>query len=67
MLAMWREADDIDLFQSGWKFDHFYRRPNHQPADGLTHTPGAGCMLWVELHAEFVVAAADVLDECVRH
>jgi hypothetical protein len=22
-------------------------------------------MLWVEFHAEFVVAAADVLDECV--
>src|SRR4029450_3501432 len=24
MLAVWREADDIDLFESGWTFDHFY-------------------------------------------
>jgi F420-dependent oxidoreductase-like protein len=24
MLAVWREADDIDLFESGWNFDHFY-------------------------------------------
>ena len=24
ILAVWREADDIDLFESGWLFDHFY-------------------------------------------
>jgi F420-dependent oxidoreductase-like protein len=24
ILAVWREADDIELFESGWLFDHFY-------------------------------------------
>jgi F420-dependent oxidoreductase-like protein len=24
MLDVWRAADDIDLFESGWTFDHFY-------------------------------------------
>ncbi|MGX7682004.1 LLM class F420-dependent oxidoreductase [Jatrophihabitans sp. DSM 45814] len=24
ILAVWKEADDIDLFESGWLFDHFY-------------------------------------------
>ena len=24
MLAVWKAADDIDLFESGWTFDHFY-------------------------------------------
>jgi len=24
MLAVWRAADEIDLFESGWTFDHFY-------------------------------------------
>jgi F420-dependent oxidoreductase-like protein len=24
MLAVWREADDIELYESGWTFDHFY-------------------------------------------
>ncbi|MEZ5142270.1 MAG: TIGR03560 family F420-dependent LLM class oxidoreductase [Acidimicrobiales bacterium] len=24
MLAVWREADGIDVFESGWTFDHFY-------------------------------------------
>jgi F420-dependent oxidoreductase-like protein len=24
MLAVWREADGIELFESGWLFDHFY-------------------------------------------
>jgi len=24
MLAIWRAADDIDVFESGWTFDHFY-------------------------------------------
>jgi F420-dependent oxidoreductase-like protein len=24
MLTIWRVADDIDMFESGWTFDHFY-------------------------------------------
>jgi len=24
ILAVWKEADDIDVFDSGWLFDHFY-------------------------------------------
>ena len=24
ILAVWRAADDIDVFESGWTFDHFY-------------------------------------------
>ncbi len=24
MLALWREADQIEIFESGWTFDHFY-------------------------------------------
>ncbi|ORB85644.1 LLM class F420-dependent oxidoreductase [Mycobacterium kansasii] len=24
LLAVWREADDIDIYESGWTFDHFY-------------------------------------------
>lgn len=24
MLAVWRAADDIDVYESGWNFDHFY-------------------------------------------
>ena len=24
MLDVWRAADDIDLFESAWNFDHFY-------------------------------------------
>jgi alkanesulfonate monooxygenase SsuD/methylene tetrahydromethanopterin reductase-like flavin-dependent oxidoreductase (luciferase family) len=24
MLAVWKEADDVELFESGWTFDHFY-------------------------------------------
>jgi F420-dependent oxidoreductase-like protein len=24
MLAVWREGDDIDVFESAWTFDHFY-------------------------------------------
>jgi F420-dependent oxidoreductase-like protein len=24
MLAVWKVADDIDVFESGWTFDHFY-------------------------------------------
>jgi F420-dependent oxidoreductase-like protein len=24
VLAVWKEADDIEVFESGWNFDHFY-------------------------------------------
>ncbi|CPV94447.1 Luciferase-like monooxygenase [Mycobacteroides abscessus] len=24
MLAIWKVADDIEVFESGWTFDHFY-------------------------------------------
>jgi F420-dependent oxidoreductase-like protein len=24
LLAVWKEADDIEIFESGWVFDHFY-------------------------------------------
>src|SRR5438270_7390344 len=24
MLAVWQAADEIDVFESGWTFDHFY-------------------------------------------
>jgi hypothetical protein len=24
MLAVWEEADKIEIFESGWLFDHFY-------------------------------------------
>lgn len=24
LVNLWREADDIELFESGWLFDHFY-------------------------------------------
>ena len=43
MLAVFREADSIDLFESGWTFDHFY------PIRGDTDGP---CMEgWVTLTA----------------
>ena len=29
MLAVWQAADDIEIFESGWTFDHFY--PDHSP------------------------------------
>src|ERR1700676_3452078 len=32
MLALWRAADDIDLFESGWTFDHFYPILGMDPA-----------------------------------
>jgi F420-dependent oxidoreductase-like protein len=33
MLSVWKEADDIDLFESAWTFDHFY------PIVGDSHGP----------------------------
>ena len=32
MLDVWRAADDIELFESGWLFDHFY--PIHSDSTG---------------------------------
>jgi len=31
-LDVWREADQIDTFESAWNFDHFY--PTSEPVDG---------------------------------
>jgi len=31
-LSVWREADDIDVFESAWNWDHFY--PLAEPYDG---------------------------------
>jgi F420-dependent oxidoreductase-like protein len=43
MLAVWKEADQIEIFESGWTFDHFY------PIVGDTHGP---CLEgWVTLTA----------------
>src|ERR1043166_9474096 len=43
MLAVWREADGIELFESGWTFDHFY------PISGNSH---GDCLEgWVTLTA----------------
>lgn len=43
MLAVWQEADDIDVYESGWTFDHFY------PIDGNSSGP---CLEgWVTLTA----------------
>src|SRR6266849_2258993 len=32
MLDVWRAADDIDVFESAWNFDHFY--PIFSDSDG---------------------------------
>jgi F420-dependent oxidoreductase-like protein len=32
MLAVWKAADDIELFESGWTFDHFYPILGADPA-----------------------------------
>lgn len=32
MLAVWQAADEIELFESGWTFDHFY--PIHSDSSG---------------------------------
>jgi F420-dependent oxidoreductase-like protein len=36
VLAVWKEADDIDLFESGWLFDHFYPINSPQREADLT-------------------------------
>jgi F420-dependent oxidoreductase-like protein len=33
MLAVWRAADDIEVFESGWTSDHFYALHGATPAD----------------------------------
>ncbi|HEU0163486.1 MAG TPA: LLM class F420-dependent oxidoreductase [Thermomicrobiales bacterium] len=43
MLTLWKEADQIELFESGWNFDHFY------PIMGDSHGP---CLEgWITLTA----------------
>lgn len=32
LLGVWRAADEIELFETAWNFDHFY--PLHPPMDG---------------------------------
>ncbi len=32
LLAIWRAADDMEVFESAWNFDHFY--PLIPPHDG---------------------------------
>lgn len=44
MLAVWSEADDIDLFESAWNFDHFY--PINVP-----DTTGPCMEAWITLTA----------------
>lgn len=44
MLAVWTEADDIELFESAWNFDHFY--PINVP-----DTTGPCMEAWVTLTA----------------
>ncbi|MGI9624151.1 MAG: LLM class F420-dependent oxidoreductase [Acidimicrobiales bacterium] len=44
MLAVWREADQIELFESAWNFDHFY--PINVP-----DTTGPCMEAWVTLTA----------------
>jgi F420-dependent oxidoreductase-like protein len=36
ILDVWREADRIELFESGWLFDHFYPINSHQREADLT-------------------------------
>ena len=43
MLAIWREADDIELFESAWNFDHFY--PIHGDPNG-PWKPGSPSAPW---------------------
>jgi F420-dependent oxidoreductase-like protein len=38
VLAVWKEADGIDLFESGWLFDHFYPIWSPQQAGDLSGT-----------------------------
>jgi F420-dependent oxidoreductase-like protein len=44
MLAVWRAADDIEIFESGWTSDHFY--PTHSPDPSAPRLEG-----WVTLSA----------------
>ncbi|SEN96712.1 LLM class F420-dependent oxidoreductase [Actinacidiphila rubida] len=44
MLAVWRAADGIALFESGWTSDHFY--PTHSPEPGGPRLEG-----WITLAA----------------
>jgi len=32
MLAVWQAADEIDVFESAWTFDHFYPIFSDSPA-----------------------------------
>ncbi|MFF3662562.1 hypothetical protein [Streptomyces olivochromogenes] len=38
MLQVWRAADDIEMFESGWTSDHFY--PTHSADPALPRLEG---------------------------
>ncbi|MFG2368765.1 LLM class flavin-dependent oxidoreductase [Streptomyces mirabilis] len=44
MLQVWRAADDIEMFESGWTSDHFY--PTHSADPALPRLEG-----WITLTA----------------
>lgn len=52
MLAIWKVADDIEVFRSGWTFDHFYpifSDPTGPCLEGWvtsqrSHRPPNGCV-----------------------
>ena len=44
MLEVWQAADDIDLFESAWNFDHFY--PLRATPMGPVSRRGSPCPHW---------------------
>ena len=44
MLDVWRAADDIELFESGWTFDHFYPIFSDSTGPCLDVDPTVGCL-----------------------
>ena len=49
LLAVWKEADEIDLFESGWIFDHFY--PINSPQREEPDLTGPCLEAWTMLAA----------------
>lgn len=42
MLAVWQAADDIDVYESGWTFDHFYGLGSRAAHTRCAGTAGGG-------------------------
>ena len=57
MLDVWRAADDIDVFESAWNFDHFY--PIFSDSDGP-------CMEAWTMLAAMANATRRILPEAAR-